>query len=78
MSDKPRDLLIEEAASAFRERNCWGRILPSPAWLDLSMEDRDRLFGSQLESRLVERALDPAGLSNTARAVLARLKTPGA
>jgi len=74
MSDDPRDLLIEEAASAFRERNAWGRILPSPSWLDLPAEERDALFARQLESRLIEQALDPNGLSTTARAVLERLK----
>ena len=35
MTDEPKDLLIEEAVSAFRERNSWGRVLPSPAWWDL-------------------------------------------
>ena len=74
MSDDPKDLLIEKAVSAFRERNAWGRILPSPSWLDLPPEDRDALFARQLESRLIERALDPNGLSTTARAVLKRLK----
>ncbi len=74
MSDDPKDLLIERAASAFRERDTWGRILPSPAWRDLSPEDRDAAFERQLESRVIERALHPAGLSATVRAVLERLK----
>ena len=74
MSDDPKELLIEEAVSAFRERNAWGRILPSPSWLDLTAEDRDALFARQLESRLIERTLDPNGLSSTARAVLKRLR----
>ncbi|PYV33931.1 MAG: hypothetical protein DMG09_21700 [Acidobacteria bacterium] len=74
MSDDPKELLIEEVVSAFRERNAWGRILPSPSWLDLTAEDREALFARQLESRLIERALDPNGLSSTARAVLKRLK----
>jgi len=74
MSDDPKELLIEHAASAFRERDTWGRILPSPAWRDLSPEDRDAAFERQLESRVIERALHPAGLSATARAVLERLK----
>ena len=56
MSDDPKDLLIEKAVSAFRERDAWGRILPSPSWLDLPAEDRDALFARQLESRLIERA----------------------
>ena len=74
MSDDPKNLLIERAASAFRERDAWGRILPSASWLDLPAEDRDALFARQLESRLIERALDPNGLSTTARAVLRRLR----
>ena len=74
MSSDRKDLLIEEAASAFRERNSWGRILPSPAWWDLSAEERDALYTHQLQSRIIERALDPTGLSTTARSVLARLR----
>ena len=77
MREDPKPRLIEEAVSAYRERNYWGRILPSPAWLDLMVEDRDELFARQLESRLIERALNPAGLSTTVQSVLARLKNPG-
>jgi hypothetical protein len=74
MSEDLKDLLIEEAASAFRERDSRGRILPSPAWWDLPAEGRDALFTRQLEGRLIERALDPKGLSQTVRAVLSRLR----
>ncbi len=74
MSDDPKELLIEQAASAFRERDVEGRILASPAWWDLASGDRDTLYASQMESRLIERALDPAGLSATVRAVLARVR----
>jgi hypothetical protein len=74
MTDEPRDLLIEEAVSAFRERNAWGRILPSPAWLDLPPADREVLFERQLASRRIERALEPNLRSSTIRAVLARLR----
>ena len=73
MSDEPRDLLIEQAASAFRERNAAGMILPSPAWWDLAPQDRDALYAIQAESRIIERALDPAGRSATVRAVMERL-----
>ena len=73
MADEPKDVLIEAAVSAFRERNAFGRILPASAWWDLAPEDREALFGRQLESRLLERAIDPDGLSSTARAVLERL-----
>lgn len=75
MSEDPRELLIEQAASAFRERNAQGRILPSPAWWDLAPEDRDALFVLQAESRLIERSLDPEGMNATVRAVLARLQS---
>lgn len=74
MTDDPKDLLIEQAASAFRERNTWGRILPSPAWQDLSPADRDTVFARQLASRVVESALHPNALSATVRAVLDRLR----
>jgi hypothetical protein len=74
MTDDPKDLLIEQAISAFREQNTWGRILPSPAWWDLSPANRDAAFARQLESRLMESALHPGGLSTTIRAVLDRLK----
>ncbi len=74
MTDDPKDLLIEQAAAAFRERNTWGRVLPSPAWWDLAPEDREAVFARQLESRLIERALRRDGLSCTVQAVLDRLK----
>ncbi len=73
MKDNSYDILIEEAASAFRERDLSGRILPAPAWWDLSPEARDTLYRSQLQSRLLERALDPQGRSGTVHAVLSRL-----
>jgi len=74
MTDEPKDLLIEEAVSAFRERNPWGRVLPSPAWMDLAPAERAALFERQLTSRIIERALEPNGRSSTVRAALARLR----
>ncbi len=73
MTDDVRDLLIEKASSAFRERNAAGRILPPPSWFDLAPADREALFDLQLESRLIERALHGNGLSTTVQAVLSRL-----
>jgi hypothetical protein len=70
---RDRELLVETAATAYRERDALGRILVSPAFLDLAPSDRETLFAQQLDSRIIERAVDPAGLSSTARAVLARL-----
>jgi len=74
MSYDPKELLIEQATSAYRERSVQGRIMPSPAWWDLPPEDRDLVYSRQLESRVVERSLDPEGLSATVRAVMGRLR----
>jgi len=71
--DADRQALIEAALTAYRARNATGNILFSPAWHDLAPTDREAAFELQLDSRLLERALDPEGLSATARAVLARL-----
>ncbi len=67
-----QEVQLEAATTAFRERDVSVRIQPSPAWWDLSPEDREHLFERQMEVRLVEAALDPDGLSSTARAVLGR------
>ena len=74
MTGDEKDVLIEQAVSAYRERNASGRILPSATWFDLSEDERDVLFVRQLESRILESALDATGLSSTARAVLSRLR----
>ena len=70
---RERESLIEATVSAFRERDAEGRICPSPAWWDLSPEDRDAAFERQLVARQFERAYDSDGLSATARAVLRRI-----
>ena len=69
------DALIELASGAFRERDRrTGRIVPSAAWMDLDAEGREALFEATGQSRALEAALDPQGLSATARAVLARIQ----
>jgi hypothetical protein len=67
------EVLLEAATSAFRERDAFGRLKPSPAWADLTEAQRRTLFDRQAIARLVERAADPQGLSSTARAVLDRI-----
>ncbi len=74
MTDDPKDLLVEQAVTAFRERNTRGRILASPAWQDLTLDNREELFERQLESRRIEKALSPDALSSTVRAVMNRLR----
>jgi hypothetical protein len=73
MTNDSKELMIEKAVSAFRERNSSGRILPSVSWFDVAPEDRDAVFALQLESRQIERALSRDGISTTVRAVLGRL-----
>ena len=69
------DELIEQAASAFRPRDPRdGRARPHPAWLDLDEAGRQTAFDEAARARRLEAALDPAGLSTTARAVLARIR----
>jgi hypothetical protein len=70
VSERDRDTLIEAAATTYRERDAEGRIVPPPAWWDLSVEAREELFRRQTLSRMIERAADPAGRSGTVRAVL--------
>ena len=66
--------LIDAVASAWRERTADGRLLTHPAWHDLTPAERDAAFDVAVASRALESALDPAGLSGTSRAVLARIR----
>ena len=70
------DLLIESAASAWRERDASGRVVPPPAWWDLAPDERMLAFEAQVETRELERVADRDGFSGTVRAVLARLESP--
>jgi hypothetical protein len=69
------DLLIAYATTAHRTVDPrTGRIRPHPAWHDLDAEGREALFAETELSRALEAALDPEGLSTTARAVLAKIR----
>ncbi|MEZ4463090.1 MAG: hypothetical protein R3F60_06850 [bacterium] len=69
-----RDGLMEQVISAFRARDVFGRVQASPAWHDLSEADRVAAAAEARRQRQLEAALDSAGLSSTARAVLARVR----
>ncbi len=71
--DEDREALVEAAASAHREKDHQG-VRSHPAWHDLDDEGRERAFEVAVQSRKMEAALDPEGLSTTARAVLARIR----
>lgn len=72
MSD--RENLIEQVASAWRERDADGRVRAHPAWHDLDESGRREAFDVASRLRLLEAALDPEGRSTTARVVLARIR----
>ncbi len=69
-----RETLVEQAAGAFRGRDPHGRILAHPAFHDLDEAGREEAFDLAARNRAMEAALDPEGLSTTARAVLARIQ----
>ena len=73
MTDKQNELLIEGVASAWRPRNPYGLIESHPAWHDLDSTRRIEAYEVAMFERTMERAIDPNGLSSTARAVLKRI-----
>lgn len=73
-TNDPRDeeVLIEELAGAWRPRDP-RRLRFHPAFFDLDAQGREAAFERAVTLRRMEAALDPEGLSSTARAVLARI-----
>jgi hypothetical protein len=76
MMPAERAELLALIGSAHRERGPHGAIHPHRAWFDLDEPGRQEAFEDALRLRALEAALDPAGLSTTARAVLARITAP--
>jgi hypothetical protein len=72
-----REALIEALAGAYRARDPHGAITSHPAFHDLDDAGRLEAFDTAQRLRLLEAALDPQGLSTTARAVLARIRAAG-
>ncbi|HEX3473781.1 MAG TPA: hypothetical protein VHT91_02005 [Kofleriaceae bacterium] len=66
------DLLIEQVAGAYRPVS-HDELRYHPAWHDLGPDARERAFERARALRALEAALDPDGLSTTARAVLDRI-----
>ena len=67
------DELIEEVAGAYRPRSR-DELRYHPAWHDLDARGRTLAYERARAMRPLEAALDPDGLSTTARAVLARIR----
>ena len=75
MPDNDRELLIEAVASAWRPRDPYGRIESHPGWHDLDDSGRQEAYEVAALARAMEQAVDPRGLSATARAVLRRISS---
>lgn len=73
MNRGEREVLLEAAATAYRESNREGRLVPPPAWWDLPVDAREELFDLQFVQRELERAAAADGVSGTVRAVMARI-----
>jgi hypothetical protein len=73
MTPREREILLEKVVSAWRPRRPGGGIGSHPAWHDLDEGGRREAFEAARVQRRLEAALDPEGLSPTARAVLERI-----
>jgi hypothetical protein len=74
MSEREEQALIESATTAWRPRSRNGGLRAHPAWHDLDDDGRRQAYQATCELRSMEAALDPDGLSTTARAVLRRIR----
>jgi hypothetical protein len=72
-----REALVEALAGAHRARDPHGAVMSHPAFHDLDDAGRLDAFDAAQRLRLLEAAIDPDGLSTTARAVLARIRAAG-
>lgn len=74
MTDDEEALLVEQVASAYRPpARAHDDLRYHPAWHDLSPAARERAYARGRALRALESALDPDGMSATARAILARI-----
>ena len=73
MTLEEQQLLIEQVAGAYRPAS-GDQLQYHKAWHDLDAASRQRAFDLAAALRPLEAALDPDGLSTTARAVLERIR----
>jgi hypothetical protein len=75
MTPKEREALIEAVTTAHRTIDPFTRMVRGhQAFHDLDDEGRRIAYERTLVTRTLESALDPQGLSTTARAVVGRLR----
>jgi hypothetical protein len=72
MTREEEDLLVEQVAGPYRPSS-HDELRYHPAWHDLDPQARARAFELARALRPLEAALDPEGLSTTARAVLKKI-----
>lgn len=72
-TDPHREHLLEQVIGAWRPRDREGAVTGHPVWFDLTAEEQQQVFADTVQARRMEAALDPHGLSGTARAVLRRV-----
>jgi hypothetical protein len=73
VTPEEQEALIEASVGAYRARDVEGRPVAPPEWWDLPVELLEEVHRRQLESRELERLIDPAGESATVKAVMARI-----
>ncbi len=73
MNERQREILTEQATTAWRPRDPDGGLRPHPAFLDLDPAGRAALHRQIELQRALEAALDRSGLSTTGHAVLRRI-----
>lgn len=71
--ERDEEALVEQVAGAYRPRSR-DELRYHPAWHDLGEGARVKAFEIARAIRPLEAALDPEGMSSTARAVLARIE----
>ena len=71
LSDREREMLIEEATTAWRSRSPNGRTLEHHTWADLDAAARQTVFDEAFIMRVLEAALDRDAYSTMVRAVAA-------
>jgi hypothetical protein len=72
--DDDRELLLELVTSAWRPTDLDGAPRSHPAWHDLDPADRREAYERTVRQRRIEAALDPAGLTTTAKQIMARIR----
>ncbi len=73
MTPEERGSLIAAVTTAHRERTPLGEVRWHRAFFDLDEGGRREAYEETLAQRAVESAVDPEGLSTTARAILERI-----